>query len=318
MFLSIIVPTYNCEEYIEECLNSCLNQTFKGSYEIICVDDGSTDDTVNIIEKFTTRDNVSLVKVFHGGPSFARNCGIKKLSKRGGYVWFVDADDVIIPQAVELLSKSCEEQKADSIFFSVYFFKNKFTEMERKLFYDGKLSKNGYCETYCWSKIYKTSCIIENKLFFKENIVYGEDELFFYEFKKTNPTTSYIEETLYCHRERANSLMTNVGLLPNAIKRIDSVIEAMYILKEDIDKTNSYEALRFFASKQSLLKFSIAKLPHKLYKKYLKIAKKNKLFSRKYYFVEKNGKYVKGNFFMFKNSLLKARLYYRLKNKILK
>lgn len=83
MFLSIIVPTYNCEEYIEECLNSCLNQTFKGDYEIICVDDGSTDDTVNIIEKFTTRDNVSLVKVFHGGPSFARNCGIKKAVEAG-------------------------------------------------------------------------------------------------------------------------------------------------------------------------------------------------------------------------------------------
>lgn len=219
---------------------------------------------------------------------------------------------------MELLSKSVERQNADGIFFSAYFFKNKFTETEKELFYDGKLPRNVHYEAYCWSKIYKTSFLIDNKLFFKENIVYGEDEVFFYEFKKANPTTLYIEETLYCHRERENSLITSANLLPNVIKRIDSIIESMYILKEDVDNTHSYEALSFFASRQSLLKFLIAKLPHKLYKKYLKIVKKNKLFNSKYYFVEKNGKYVKGNYFVFKISFLKARLYYRLKNKILK
>lgn len=85
MFLSIIIPTYNCEKYIEDCLNSCLNQTYKGDYEIICVDDGSSDNSVNIIEKFTTRDNVSLVKIPHSGPSFARNCGMSRV--RGGGIF---------------------------------------------------------------------------------------------------------------------------------------------------------------------------------------------------------------------------------------
>lgn len=84
MFLSIVIPTYNVEKYIRECLDSCINQTFKGEYEIICVDDGSTDNTIKIIEEYTTKNNVTLIKNGHLGPSHARNSGIEKILSGGG------------------------------------------------------------------------------------------------------------------------------------------------------------------------------------------------------------------------------------------
>ena len=89
--ISVVIPIYNCEEYLEESIRSILNQTFK-DIEIVCVDDGSTDNSLDILNKLASDD--SRLKVFsqeNQGSSFARNNALRKVS--GDYVYFFDADD---------------------------------------------------------------------------------------------------------------------------------------------------------------------------------------------------------------------------------
>ena len=93
--LSVIIPVYNAEKYLEDCLNSVCGQSFR-NLEIICVDDGSTDSSKAIMERFSIRD--SRVRVYNktnGGLSSARNYGIERAS--GVYIAFVDADDIVLP-----------------------------------------------------------------------------------------------------------------------------------------------------------------------------------------------------------------------------
>ncbi len=105
--ISIIVPVYNVEEFLEECLNSIVSQTYK-NIEIICVNDGSPDNSKKILEDFQKRD--SRIKVFekeNGGLSDARNFGHKK--SKGEYIAFVDSDDVIDPNFIYKLYKAIIE-----------------------------------------------------------------------------------------------------------------------------------------------------------------------------------------------------------------
>ena len=112
--VSIVVPVYNVEKFIEECLNSVLAQTYQ-SYEIVLVNDGSTDNSLEICCKFQKQD--SRVKVFskvNGGLSSARNYGITKST--GEYIIFLDPDDYWInPTALEQLVKVANETKCDVV-----------------------------------------------------------------------------------------------------------------------------------------------------------------------------------------------------------
>ncbi|WP_332021804.1 glycosyltransferase family 2 protein [Kaistella sp.] len=100
-FISIIIPIYNAEQYLYDCLNSVLNQTYSG-FEVILINDGSTDSSGKICDEYALED--TRVKVFHkenGGVSAARNLGISK--SKGDWIAFVDSDDRILPQFLEEL-----------------------------------------------------------------------------------------------------------------------------------------------------------------------------------------------------------------------
>lgn len=89
--ISIIVPVYNTEKFLEKCLNSLINQTLK-DIEIICINDGSTDKSLQILEKFANKDKrIQIINQTNSGLSVARNIGIKKA--KGEYIGFVDSDD---------------------------------------------------------------------------------------------------------------------------------------------------------------------------------------------------------------------------------
>ena len=101
--LSIIIPVYNLQEYIGVCLDSCINQTMKNeSYEVICVNDGSTDNSLTIINEYCRKDErIKVVNQENYGVSAARNMGLSLA--QGKYVWFVDGDDMLIQNSVEIL-----------------------------------------------------------------------------------------------------------------------------------------------------------------------------------------------------------------------
>ena len=104
---SIIIPAYNIEKYIDKCINSIIEQTYK-NYEIIIINDGSTDNTKNIIDKYKTKKKVTIINQNNKGLSESRNIGVKKAT--GNYILFVDGDDYIDKKLLETLNNIIEDE----------------------------------------------------------------------------------------------------------------------------------------------------------------------------------------------------------------
>ena len=97
--ISVIIPVYNVEKYIRECIESVLNQTLK-DIEIIAVNDGSRDNSIKIIEEYLSDARLKIINKENGGASFARNIGMK--AARGEYIYFIDSDDFINEDVLEV------------------------------------------------------------------------------------------------------------------------------------------------------------------------------------------------------------------------
>jgi glycosyltransferase involved in cell wall biosynthesis len=108
--ISVIIPTYNYGEFICDSIESVINQTYK-DFEIIVVDDGSTDNTPEVVKKY--KDRVSYIYKENEGPSSARNYGIK--NAKGEYLCFLDSDDIFLPEKLELQAKYMEDHRDDNI-----------------------------------------------------------------------------------------------------------------------------------------------------------------------------------------------------------
>lgn len=118
--ISVIVPCYNQEKYIKECLDSLVSQTFK-DYEVIVIDDGSTDDSAEIVNEYVKHNkNIRLIRQANQGVVVARNNAIKQA--QGTYIYPLDADDVISPFFLEKLYAAMEENKGDVIYSDVEYF----------------------------------------------------------------------------------------------------------------------------------------------------------------------------------------------------
>ena len=116
MDISVTVPVYNVEKYLARCLNSILGQTFKGDFEIICVDDGSTDKSGAILDEFAKKyPRIKAIHQTNQGLSSARNTALEHVS--GKYTMFVDSDDFIAKNALENLFNYAESHKADVVIF---------------------------------------------------------------------------------------------------------------------------------------------------------------------------------------------------------
>ena len=111
--VSIIVPVYNCERFLPECIDSLLAQTYE-NIEIICVNDGSTDKSSQLLANYATKDNrIHLISQENAGPGPARNRGIELAT--GEYITFFDADDWCKPSLVESAVKRIDETQADMV-----------------------------------------------------------------------------------------------------------------------------------------------------------------------------------------------------------
>ena len=127
--ISVIIPVYNVEKYIRECVESVLNQTLK-DIEIIAVNDGSRDNSIKIIEEYLSDARLRIINKENGGASFARNIGMK--AARGEYIYFIDSDDFIEEDVLEILYRNSESEKMD-IVCSCFSFYNDKTKNKKKL-----------------------------------------------------------------------------------------------------------------------------------------------------------------------------------------
>lgn len=214
--ISIIVPVYNVEEYLENCINSILNQTFK-KFELILVNDGSTDNSLEICKRYKNIDDrICIIDKKNGGLSSARNAGLD--IAKGEYIGFVDSDDYIHPQMYELLYNQIMKENAD---ISMCEFK-KVTEFNKNELSDKiilnqkveilsnkeavfKLGEKGeVIYVVSWNKLYKKS--IFKNIRFKEGIIH-EDEYIIHRLLYQINKLVYIKEKLYFYLQREGSIM---------------------------------------------------------------------------------------------------------------
>ena len=196
MRLSIIVPVYNVEKYIERCLRSLLDQDIpKSDYEIIVVDDGTPDRSADIAQSFAKEnDNIIVVHRKNGGLSAARNTGLEYV--HGQYVFFVDSDDYIEPNVLSSLLISAESRNLDLLAFStcrrrkdnginwLHTF-NDFIKDDKVD--DGiTLVRKGFLPTSVWTNLYRTETLNRYSFRFYEGIIHEDIEFNYRVFVKFN------------------------------------------------------------------------------------------------------------------------------------
>ena len=172
--LSIIIPVYNVERYIEECLNSIISQITNYKYEVILVDDGSKDNTANLIKPYLA-DNIKLISQKNFGQSIARNTALYESS--GKYIMFVDSDDVLLPNAIQGLMDAAKNNNADISEGSYVWFYDKITtemidESKAKSRIETYECNPKYilsCAGYSWAKVYRRE-LFETLRFLKRYI----------------------------------------------------------------------------------------------------------------------------------------------------
>ncbi len=181
--VSVIVPVYNVEKYLKRCLDSIINQTLK-DIEIICVNDGSTDGSFEILKEYSSKNsNIKIINKQNEGLSCARNDAMK--IARGEYIGFVDSDDYIDLNFFEKLYLSAKKNDADIAFCGIkrvskYSKRYKLSFKEEKIYNTLKEKLSG-CNIpeccYVWNKIYKTDKLLNNNIYFEPNVYY-EDRCF--------------------------------------------------------------------------------------------------------------------------------------------
>lgn len=217
--ISIIVPVYQVENYIRQCIESILNQTFT-DFELILVDDGSKDNSGQICDEYAARDNrIRVIHKENGGLSDARNKGLDKAS--GNYFMFVDSDDYIEPDMIECLFESILNENADiSVCNYRYVFdedekKNFSTENKaevltgREIFYNRKNERNYGFWTVAWNKLYKSETFKNLRFRFGK---YHEDEFWANDIYRLDIKVASISDSLYNYRQRGGSIMGNQNI----------------------------------------------------------------------------------------------------------
>ena len=200
--VSVIVPVYNVEKYIEKCLNSLLNQTLE-DIEIIIVNDGSTDNSKKIIEKYLNNKNIVYIEKENGGLSSARNYGIPYA--KGEYIGFIDSDDYVENTMFEKMYSKAVQEKSDMVecdFLWEYpnkvrFDTGKIYENQKRAIVDGRV--------VAWNKIIKREVLESTKIKFPEGLRY-EDVEFFYKLIPYLNKISFVKEPLVHYVQRNDSI----------------------------------------------------------------------------------------------------------------
>lgn len=219
--VSIIMPVYNVEEYLGDAIDSVLNQSFR-EYELIIVDDGSTDNCPAIIGAYAERDTrIRSIKVSNGGQGRARNIGLSKAS--GKYVYFLDSDDMLADGALEKMVSTIESRRLDVLFFESSILvqdggNHNADAYVRKCSYplvcDGaelfsQMERNGDCFAPPFLSIVRRDYLSDRGIAFPEGYIH-EDEAYTMAAVIMAPKAGVLAERLYIRRYRPSSTMTSL------------------------------------------------------------------------------------------------------------
>lgn len=275
--LSIIIPMYNVEKYIGKCLDSCLNQDLpKDEYEIIVVDDGSTDNSKLIVEKYSTiNNNIVIIHQNNCGQSTARNQGMA--IARGDFVWFVDSDDWIQPKILDYLLNKAYNEQLDTLCFTFQFvdedgnvYNGGFNLPSLQNPIDGKIFITNYeMPAGPWCAIHRREFLLNNKIKFIEGIK-REDEDYTIRAYCSAERISYDNIIAYNYFQRIGSTMKSGKNIKTAYDLL-TVADSLYEFSNSIKSTSESAYLTVlnkvsFAFSQSLAYFDENFMDIELYK----------------------------------------------------
>lgn len=248
MFLSIIVPVYNLERYIRKCVDSCLAQGFD-DYEILLVDDGSTDESSAILDSYAEKhpERIKVVHKENGGVSSARNVGIEQAS--GEWIWFVDGDDWIAPDCLAPIAEQLRSKAGVLLNIDAELVYDtaippasvSIPPIEHKAFVDIENSRGAV-----WAYWYKRHIIIDNGLRFNQEMKYLEDSCFALEYMQFCDREMILQAKVYAYYQRPDSAMHTMDHQKRALcmKQLIEACSRCAEHTEDRDKQRQYHTKR--------------------------------------------------------------------------
>lgn len=219
--ISVIIPVHNIEKYLSTCLTSCVNQTLN-DIEFVCVNDGSTDHSLDILRQFAERDHRFLIiDKPNGGVSSARNAGLR--AAQGEYIMFLDSDDYLEPHACDRVWEEKLNAPTDIVIFSSKIFPHahpkptpwyysvinaptrRYWEFTPRVLFEENSTR-----PFLWHQAFRKAILDENNIEFREDVKIGEDMVFLLQVYPHAKYFSFIQDKLYNYRwYREGSLMWN-------------------------------------------------------------------------------------------------------------
>lgn len=255
--VSVIVPVYNVEKYIRGCITSILSQTYK-DLQVILVDDGTPDDSGKICDEFAQKDDrVLVIHKENGGLSSARNAGLD--AAKGKYIMFIDSDDYIVDNAVEILVEECEKYDTDFVQFdTIHTTCPEYSPQHASENYGIEMLTD--LRQMYW-KMYKTlgpgvsACTrlhkkdLFDELRFKEGIIHEDDHFTLYALQKAK-SGLYLDAKLYYYIVHENSILTSRFSKKN--------LDVLYVLEcrmQEFERLG-FDDLAKYAKEQYFLKLA--------------------------------------------------------------
>lgn len=243
--ISVIVPVFNCEQYLDKCINSIINQDEK-NFELILINDGSFDGTSDICTRWKEKDSrIILINQENQGQGSARNAGIKEA--RGEYLVFVDADDYLEPQALSLLAEYVQHKDYDIVMYQHYYISSDMEDrIECKSCIEFSTKSDIMIEstTFLWDKMFKRSFFVQNILL---KNYYGEDLSASAYLIAKSDKIGLIDECLYTHLDRSGNLSSNHN-------RVMEIVDSLYDMFDIFERQNMlkeyYHVLLYISYKQ--------------------------------------------------------------------
>ena len=244
---SIIVPVYNVEKEIRKCLDSIKNQTYE-DFEVLCVDDCGKDSSMDIVREYAQKDNrfKILTHEHNRGVSAARNTGLDNAS--GEYTMFVDSDDWLETNALEVIKNNFDKSKSEVIVFNIY---NCYPDGKKEINDTTNFKKSNQTQVLLtennlntfigvvWNRAYKTSLINDNHIRFPEGMII-EDSDFTFKISMHIKSVFIIEDVLYNYLRNREGSYTTEDAVNNRIKDEITVISNCWKYAKSLKRERYY------------------------------------------------------------------------------
>lgn len=248
--LSVIVPVYNVADYLDWCLDSLAEQT-RADLEILCVNDGSTDNSRKILERRQEQDpRIVIIDKENGGLSSARNAGIK--AAKAPVVCFLDSDDRFTPDAAEVIVRTFANEQPDVVTFGALCYPREaaYSWLTQHLsprdvvyepFHPDLLFKE-MSRPFAWRTAVRTDFLRDNNLYFDESVAFGEDQIFHFALYPRAHKTVLISNKLYEYRvAREGSLMDRV--VKDPFTKMQKHVDITAVILADANKQTGGQSL---------------------------------------------------------------------------